>query len=129
MENLAMDVAEGEIDAMDVYGTLQSIRKHADSMEKAVKQQAIDEAVDTWGADKEPVERNGFLFTYRSGGMTYKYDHIESWKDAKAGMVDIQEIAKDALKKGCELPNPETGEMIPPAVAKNSASSLSVKPL
>ena len=128
METLAMDVAEGEADAMDVYAALQSIRKSADLMEKAVKDNAIEEAM-KWGADKGPVERNGFVFRFQSGRSMYKYSHIKPWEEAQKRMKMLEELAKLGQKNGCEMPDPETGEVIAPAIVEYSKDSLSVKPI
>lgn len=128
LENLAMDVAEGEADAMDVYAALQSIRKSADLMEKAVKEEAIEKAMQ-FGADKGPVERNGFVFQFKSGRSMYKYSHIKPWEEAQKRMKMLEELAKLGAKNSCEMPDPETGEVIAPAIVEYSKDSLSVKPI
>lgn len=128
LENLAMDVAEGEADAMDVYAALQSIRKSADLMEKAVKEEAIEEAM-KWGADKGPVERNGFLFQFKSGRSMFKYDHIPVIRETSKRLKHLQELAKSGTKKGAEQVDTDTGELIAPAIVEYAKDSLSVKPL
>lgn len=125
LENLALDVAEGVADPLEVYATIQSIRKVADPLEKSVKAEAIDKALEHNG-EKEPFNYKGFTFTYRKGAKRYDYNHISAWKTAKESLSDIEALAKKGAEKNMEMVNPETGEVIEPAHMKFNADSLSV---
>jgi len=122
---LAIDVAEGVSDPLDAYAILSRAEKAAEPMRKAVKAEAVKDAL-AINADKEKVSYHGHLFEFRPGRSMYKYDHIESWKASEAEKKRIEELAKVAAKVGAEVPDTETGEMIPPAHVAYAEGSLIV---
>jgi len=122
---LAIDVAEGASDPLDAYAILSRAEKAAEPMKKAVKAEAMEQAL-AMSADKEKVNYRGHTFQVRPGRSMYKYDHIESWKASEAEKKRIEELAKVAAKVGAEVPDTETGEMIPPAHVAYAEGSLIV---
>jgi len=116
---------EGEKDPMEVYAILQTIRKSIEPIEKSVKAQAIEKALEA-GADKEPVRYFGFEFRYKNGARRADYKHLASWVDANKDLKKIEKLAKTAEEMGQPMVNPDTGEMVDPVRYTYNASSLSV---
>jgi hypothetical protein len=112
-------------DPMDVYAELSRTEKLTEGLKKAVKEEAMAKAL-VYRADKEEVAYNGHTFEVRKGRAMNKYDHIGIWAEADRRRKEIEEIAKLAAKRNCELPDPETGEAIPPAHVTYAADSLIV---
>lgn len=125
---LAIDVAEGEIDPMDAYAFLSRAEKAAEPMKKAVKAEAMEMAL-SFGADKEKVVVRGHCFQVRPGRSMYNYSHINSWAQAEKEKKRIEELAKAAAKVGAEVPDVVTGEVIPPAHVTYAEGSLIVSPV
>jgi len=125
MEVAAMDVAEGAADPLEVYAALQVIKKRAEEMEGAVKAEALESAK-TYGVEKGSVAYKGFTLKFVSSRCTYKYDHIGTWAEIDKRKKLIEELAKLAAKNGCDMADPETGEVILPAHASYSKEGLSV---
>jgi len=126
LNDLAMQVSEGEADAMETYGIIQTLRKTLESIEKGIKAEAIESAL-RHSADKGEVNYKGFKFKFAQGRRMFKFDHISSWKSANDTLKDIEEMAKAAASKGSgEYVNQETGEVIEPAIVSYAAASLSV---
>ena len=127
LTDLALGVAEGETDAMDAYAFISRVEKAAEPLKKSVKAIAMERALE-FGADKAPVQYHGHSFELRRGGSMYSYKHIGSWATAEAEKKRLEELAKAAAKIGAEVPDAETGEMIPPAIVTYKEDSLIVKP-
>jgi len=72
---LAIDVAEGVSDPLDAYAILSRAEKAAEPMKKAVKAEAMEQAL-AMSADKEKVNYRGHTFQLRPGKRMYKYSHI-----------------------------------------------------
>ena len=122
---LAIDVSEGVADPLQAYAFLQRAEKAAEPMKKAVKAEAMEQAL-AMNADKEKVNYRGHSFQVRPGRSMFKYDHIESWKTAEAEKKRIEELAKMAAKIGAEVPDTETGELVAPAHVAYAEGSLIV---
>lgn len=125
IEDLAMEVAEGNADALETYSFLQIVRKKADDMEKAVKDEAMETAM-ALGVDKAPTTYKGCLIKFVPSRTTYKFDHIGPWAEVNERRKYLEELAKLAAKKGAEQVDSETGELIPPAQAQHSKEGLSI---
>jgi len=128
LNDLAMQVSEGEADAMETYGIIQTLRKTLESIEKGIKAEAIESALGH-SADKGEVSYKGFKFKFAQGRRMFKFDHIPSWKKANETLKEIEELAKVASEKGSgQYLDEETGEVIEiePAIVSYAAASLSV---
>jgi phosphoribosyl-ATP pyrophosphohydrolase len=125
IQDLAIDVAEGNRDPLEVFGFLQVLRKEADKMEKAVKEEAMETAL-ALGVDKAPTTYKGLVVKFVPSRTTYKYDHIGPWKEIESRKKYIEELAKLAAKKGTEQVDEETGELIPSAHSQHSKEGLSI---
>jgi len=128
MADIAIGVAEGEVDALEAYAMLKRIEKAAEPLSKAVKEEAIAKALE-YGADKEPFKYKGSEFRFQKGRSMYSFKHIDSWSKAEEEKKRIEELAKFAAKNNAEVADQETGEMIPPAHVTYAADSLIVKVL
>ena len=125
IQDLAMDVAEGNLDPLEVFGFLQVLRKEAELMEKAVKEEAMDAAM-ALGVDKAPTTYKGFSVKFVPSRTSYKFDHIGPWKEVEERKKYLEELAKLAAKKGGDQVDSETGELIPPAHTSFSKEGLSI---
>lgn len=125
IQDLAMDVAEGNLDPLEVFGFLQVLRKEAEQMEKAVKEEAMDAAL-ALGVDKAPTTYKGFSVKFVPSRTSYKFDHIGPWSEVEKRKKYIEELAKLAAKQGAEQVDHETGEPIPPAHTAHSKEGLSI---
>lgn len=125
IQDLAMEVAEGNLDALEVFGLLQVIRKEADNMEKSVKEQAMEKAIEL-GVEKSPTSYKGFGIKFVPSRTSYKYDHISPWAEAEKRKKYLEDLAKLAAKNGGDQVDSETGEIIPPAIASYSKEGLSI---
>lgn len=126
--DLAMQVSEGEADAMETYAIIQTLRKALESIEKGVKAEAIEAAMGH-SADKGEVNYKGFKFKFQQGRRMFKFDHIATWKKTNDALKEIEELAKVASEKGSgQYVDENTGEVIEiePAIVSYAAASLSV---
>ena len=120
--DLAMQVSEGEADAMETYAIIQTLRKALESIEKGVKAEAIEAAMGQ-------VAYKGFKFKFQQGRRMFKFDHISAWKKTNDALKEIEELAKVASEKGSgQYIDENTGEIIEiePAIVSYAAASLSV---
>lgn len=125
VQDLAMDVAEGNRDPLEVFGFLQVLRKETEQMEKAVKEEAMETAL-ALGVDKETVTYKGLVVKFVPSRTSYKFDHIGPWSEVEKRKKYIEELAKLAAKQGSEQVDHETGELIPPAHTSFSKEGLSI---
>jgi hypothetical protein len=125
LEGLANDVAEGMADPMEVYATIQSIRKKCDPLEKSIKEEAIEKATE-YGADKGPVSYKGFVFSFKNGRRLPQFNENAAWLTANKEQKEIEKLAKLAEELGQPTLNPKTGEFIDPVRYTYSAGGLSV---
>lgn len=125
IEDLAIEVAEGNADALETFSFLQIVRKKADDMEKAVKEEAMETAM-ALGVDKAPTTYKGCLIKFVPSRTTYKFDHIGPWKEAEKRKKYLEDLAKMAAKQGAEQVDSETGELIPPVHTSFSKEGLSI---
>jgi hypothetical protein len=125
IQDLAMEVAEGNQDALEVFGLLQVLRKEADNMEKAVKEQAMETAMGL-GVEKSPTSYKGFNIKFVPSRTSYKFDHIGPWAEAEKRKKYLEDLAKLAAKNGGDQVDSETGEIIPPAHTSFSKEGLSI---
>ena len=125
IQDLAMDVAEGNRDPLEVFGFIQVLRKESEKMEKAVKEEAMEKAL-ALGVDKAPTTYKGLLVKWVPSRTSYKYDHIGPWKEVEERKKYLEELAKLAAKNGSDQVDSETGEVIPPAHTSFSKEGLSI---
>jgi hypothetical protein len=123
--NRAMDVAEGMADPMDVYAELSRTEKLTEALKAAVKAEAMSKALE-FGADKEKISYHGHSFQVRKGRSMYDFKHIGPWKAAEEEKKRVEELAKAAAKAQQEIADPETGEVIAPAIVTYASDSLIV---
>jgi len=126
--DLAMQVSEGEADAMETYAIIQTLRKALESIEKGVKAEAIEAAMGHY-ADKGEVSYKGFKFKFQQGRRMFDFKHIPAWKKTNDALKEIEELAKVASEKGSgQYVDENTGEVIEiePAIVSYAAASLSV---
>ena len=113
LTNLALDVADGMKEPLEVYATLQAIRKAAEPLEKSIKEEAIERAIE-YGADKEPVSFHGFTFSFKQGRKMPQYKENSAWVTANEEQKVIESLAKKAEAIGEPQVNPATGEFVDP---------------
>jgi hypothetical protein len=117
-------VQEGMSDPLEIYAYLKDLEKHLKISIDNVKEHALTEAEKF---EDKTFEHLGLNFELRNGKSTYKFDHIDLWKDKKAELKRLEDIAKASLKNGSVAIDSDTGEEIPPAKVSFSKDSLIVK--
>ena len=118
-------VIEGEINPFELGREL--------TYTKIVLQKAKDQISD---AEKEEFQKYSkeelkeMRIQLAGGGYTWKFDHIQEWKELKDKLTDIEEKAKNAfyasIKNSTFFDN-ETGSEITPADGKAKKQSVSYK--
>lgn len=128
IQSILHDVREGEETALKAYLKLKEIETELSSAIEYVKEDAISEAQQL-GTDSGPVEYMGFKLSKVASRASYSYKHIPSWVERNTQLKEVEELAKLGAKNNKEQIDPDTGEIIPPALVTYSKEGLSVKPL
>lgn len=120
----------GDIGMLHALTDLEDIRIELDASLEFIKDWK-DENIDELAMLKEdyPEGYGGYKIEYRSGGYTYKYDHIPEYKNLKIELKRIESEAKmslSALEKGNTMVN-DDGEIVPHAEKYGRKASLILK--
>lgn len=121
-------VEQGEMNALDAYLELDAMKKQLEAAISKIKEDAIEEARKL-GTDNGAVEYRDVKLSKVASRASYSYKHIQSWVDRKTELTEIEALAKLGAKNSKAQVNPDTGELIPPAIVTYSKEGLSVKPL
>lgn len=106
-------VFNGEANAATVYAELYALSKELESAIATVKEQAITE-VKQYG--REGLTSNGYNFTTSNAGGRWNYSGVSVLTSLTERIKKVQEMAQVASKTGAGVFDPDTGELIEPAV-------------
>lgn len=127
-EQIIEQVDNGYMTALDAYILLETRKKELEEVISSVKEDAIEEARKL-GTDNGAVTYRDVKLQKVASRASYSYTHIPSWIDKKSELQNIEELAKLAAKHGKPQADPDSGEVIPPAIVTYSKEGLSIKPL
>lgn len=120
------DVCNGNISPLLGYAQLESAKKNIEGMLSQIKEDAMEEA-EKMGIQNGAVERWGYKISRVASRANYDYKGIRSWVDKKMELSNIEELAKLAAKTGKQQVDPDTGELIDPAIVTYSKEGISIK--
>lgn len=121
--NLSFQVAEGKRNALKTYISLKRIAELSAGVIKEIQESAIDEAM-KYGEKK--FQEAGAMVELKSAAGKWDYAHIQSIAATEQRLKALNEIAKQAYKLGTEIPDPQTGEMIPPAQFTEGKQTIAI---
>jgi hypothetical protein len=121
--NLSFQVADGKRNPLRSYITLKRISELCAGVIKDIQESAIDEAM-KYGEKK--FQEAGAMVELKSAAGKWDYAHIQSIAATEQRLKALNEIAKQAYKLGTEIPDPQTGEMIPPAQFTEGKQTIAI---
>lgn len=125
-EQILKQVEYGEMSPLDAYILFETLKKELEEAVSTVKEDAIEEARKL-GTDNGAVQYRDVKLQKVASRASYSYTHIPSWIDKKGELQNIEELAKLAAKHGKPQADPDSGEVIPPAIVTYSKEGLSIK--
>lgn len=124
-EQLSVNVADGNGDALDALAELRAVMGAADDAMKVVGPLAVQQAE---RYPEKTFEHHGLTFQRTDGKRAFKYDHLKPWADAKKALAEIEERAKNAalqMEKKMVLAS-DDGEVYEPAIITYGKPSISI---
>jgi len=125
LDRIKAEIAEGNISAAEAYLKSQEIEKAFKAFKADIQEQALEE-IEAHGGKE--VEIHGFLVTKVNGRKSYKFDHIEGYKEAKEAVKEIEDKAKEAANLNAKniMAVAEGGELLEAAQVTYAKDSLRV---
>lgn len=126
IREIATSVEDGEINALEGFIVLKAISTTVTDTMAKIKTEAVQEA-DKYG-DKT-FQAFGAQIEKRSGGGVWSYKHLEGWNELNDQKKAVEDLHKQAFKMigQAEVIDPNTGEIIQPALWKPNAETISIK--
>jgi hypothetical protein len=116
------NVLDGEKDALKLFLDLKTISEICESAKSQILEIAIKEIPE----DVKTYEKFGAKFSRTQSGR-YDYSEIPQIQKLEIESKRLQKLSQAAYKLHTEIPDPETGEMIPPANYNPNKISISIK--
>lgn len=117
-------VEQGDKYAYPVYVELKDLTKFLTDAMSQIEEQVFEEIGD------EKMEYEGYQVEKRNGSIRWDFSHIDSIKQLKQKIKDLEvmhKIAYERDRKGLEpIIDSETGELIEPAIAKFTKDAIVV---
>lgn len=124
IQNVVLEVLSGNIEALDVYSTLESFKKFIERESAKIKEQAKDEAN---GYPENEFTHKGYLISKKTGSGKYNYKECSEWSNLKKQLTAREQLLKQASKGNAIIVDPETGEEIQPVSYTHYADSITIK--
>ena len=122
--DLTQKVADGHASPLAAYIELHGISQVLGECLTMVKRLSFDEA-----QDRKGEVYMGKMIGYSEGRKTFKYDHIPQVAQIEKALTMMKEAHKDAAlqqEKGRQTFDPETGEVIEPAVIVRGEATITL---
>lgn len=118
-------VLDGETDALSAYITLKEIEKDLADALKKVQPLALEAAR---AYEEKTFNAFGAKITVKKSAGRWKFDHIESYNEAKEKLKKVEELAKQAYNSksmGMDIVD-EYGAIVEPAEYTEGQEQISV---